>query len=171
MQIYYAPRKISGEHVVPGLSVHPSVTPSIRMYVPNSCPSHNFVIWSRILQLFHRNNHHIETTCRAQHLGCFYTLNFDCDITLTLQEVYLPVSKTYSGSITWFNRLMYFEGMKWCILARFSTSIDHLQLCQESLDCQGCSKALIRSQFWAMTYYPAILKYVLNFSGSQSNLN
>jgi hypothetical protein len=31
------------------------------------CP-YNFVIWSRILQLFHRNDYHIETTCRTQHL-------------------------------------------------------------------------------------------------------
>jgi len=35
----------------------------------NSCPTHNVVICSRILKLFHINNHHIETTCRAQHLG------------------------------------------------------------------------------------------------------
>jgi len=28
------------------------------------------VIWSRILQLFPRNDHHIET-CRMQHLGCY----------------------------------------------------------------------------------------------------
>jgi len=34
-----------------------------------SCPAHNFVIWSRISKLFHRNDHHIETTCRAQYLG------------------------------------------------------------------------------------------------------
>ena len=34
-----------------------------------SCPAHNFVIWSRISKLFHRNDHHIEMTCRAQHLG------------------------------------------------------------------------------------------------------
>jgi len=34
-----------------------------------SCPAHNFVIWSRILQLFHRNDHHIEMRCRAQNLG------------------------------------------------------------------------------------------------------
>jgi hypothetical protein len=77
-----------------------------------SCPAHNFVIWSRILQLFHRNDHHIETMFRAQHLGCFYTLNFVCDITLTLLEVYLPVSNTYSGSITRFNRLLFNEE-KW----------------------------------------------------------
>jgi hypothetical protein len=72
-----------------------------------SCLAHNFVIWSQILKLFHRNDHHIETMCRLQHLGCFYTLNFVCDITLTLQEVYLPLSKTYSGSITRFNRLLF----------------------------------------------------------------
>jgi len=33
------------------------------------CPAHNFVIWSQILQLFHRIDHHIETMCRTQHLG------------------------------------------------------------------------------------------------------
>jgi len=31
-----------------------------------SCPAHNFVIWSRISKIFHRNDNHIETTCRAQ---------------------------------------------------------------------------------------------------------
>ena len=36
-----------------------------------SCPTHNFVFWSQILQLFHRNDNHIETTCRVQHLGCY----------------------------------------------------------------------------------------------------
>jgi len=34
-----------------------------------SCPAHNFVIWRRISKLFHRNDHHIEMTCRAQHLS------------------------------------------------------------------------------------------------------
>jgi hypothetical protein len=33
------------------------------------CPAHKFVIWSRILQLFHRNDHHIEMICHTQHLG------------------------------------------------------------------------------------------------------
>jgi len=33
------------------------------------CPAHNIVMWSRILQIFHRNDHHIETTCHAQYLG------------------------------------------------------------------------------------------------------
>jgi len=34
-----------------------------------SCPAHNFVIWSWISKIFYRNDHHIYTTCRAQHLG------------------------------------------------------------------------------------------------------
>jgi len=29
------------------------------------------VVWSRILRLFHINNHHVETTCRVQNLGCY----------------------------------------------------------------------------------------------------
>ena len=34
-----------------------------------SCPAYNFVIWSRISKLFHRNDHHVKMTCCAQHLG------------------------------------------------------------------------------------------------------
>jgi len=34
-----------------------------------SCPAHNFVIWSRISKIFHRNDHHVKTTCRTQHLS------------------------------------------------------------------------------------------------------
>jgi len=48
-------------------SVSPSVRPSVR--TSHSCPAHNFVIWSGISKLFYRNHHHVETTCRAQHLG------------------------------------------------------------------------------------------------------
>jgi len=55
--------KISGEHIVAALSVRPSVCTS------HSCPANNFVIWSRISKVFYRNNHHVETTCRVQHLG------------------------------------------------------------------------------------------------------
>jgi len=49
------------------------VRPSVRTYVrtSHSCPAHNFVIWSRISKLFHRNDHHIRTTCRAQQFGRF----------------------------------------------------------------------------------------------------
>jgi len=38
----------------------------------NSCPAHNFLICSRISKLFYKNNHHVETTCRAQHLGRYF---------------------------------------------------------------------------------------------------
>ena len=34
-----------------------------------SCPPHNLVIWSLILKLFHRSDHHIKSPCREQHLG------------------------------------------------------------------------------------------------------
>ena len=37
-----------------------------------SCLTHNFVIWSRILQLFHRNDHHIGMTCHMQHIGRYF---------------------------------------------------------------------------------------------------
>jgi len=35
------------------------------------CQAHYFVIWRRILKIFHKNDYHIETTCLAQHLGCY----------------------------------------------------------------------------------------------------
>jgi hypothetical protein len=58
------------------ITLTPNVGTSVRTYVctyvTNSCPAHNFVIWSRILQLFHRNNHNIKTMCRAQHLGRYF---------------------------------------------------------------------------------------------------
>jgi len=43
---FYAPRKISGEHIVVALSVRPSVRQSVRPSVrtSHSCPAHNFVI-------------------------------------------------------------------------------------------------------------------------------
>jgi len=34
-----------------------------------SCPAHNFVIWSQILQLFYIIDHHIDTTSHTQHFG------------------------------------------------------------------------------------------------------
>jgi len=45
------------------------VARSQRDIAAKSCPAHNFVIWSRILKILHRNDHHNGTACRAQHLG------------------------------------------------------------------------------------------------------
>jgi len=42
---------------------------SQRDLAAKSCPAHNIVIWSQISKIFHRNDYHIETTCRVQHLG------------------------------------------------------------------------------------------------------
>jgi len=67
------PEKKSREHTVAGLSVRPSVSPSVRQSVrtSHSCPAHNFVtsIWSWISKLLYRNEHHVKIICRAQHLG------------------------------------------------------------------------------------------------------
>jgi len=52
-----------------------------------SCPAHNFLIWSRILKIFHRNDHHIETTCCAQ----------IWDATLKVKVTAWPCSKIVSG--------------------------------------------------------------------------
>jgi len=55
---YCSPRKNSGEHIVAALSVRPSVSLSVCQSVSlsvrtsHSCPAHNFVIWSRILNYF-----------------------------------------------------------------------------------------------------------------------
>jgi len=35
------------------------------------CPLNNLFFWSLILQLFHRNDDHFETTCHEQHLGWY----------------------------------------------------------------------------------------------------
>ena len=43
-------------------------------YLPaKPCSAHNFVIWSQILKLFYIIDHHIDRTCRTQHLGRFLT--------------------------------------------------------------------------------------------------
>jgi len=52
-------------------------------FAAKSCPAHNFVIWSRIMKLFHRNNNHIETTCRVQHLDPYLEGE---DHSMTLQQ-------------------------------------------------------------------------------------
>jgi len=51
--------------------VRPSVRLSVSLSVctSHSCLAHNFVIWSPISKSFYRNDHHVETTCHAQHLG------------------------------------------------------------------------------------------------------
>jgi len=67
------PEKFRGSILFSRRLVRPSVRPSVRPYdrTTHSCPAHNFVTWSRIKKIFHRNDHHIETTCRAQHLGSY----------------------------------------------------------------------------------------------------
>jgi len=82
---FYTPQKISEEHIVAGLSVRPTVS----LYVPNSCPAHNFVACSQIFKLFHRNDHHIETTCPVQKKNWVATLK--------IKVTAWPYSKIMSG--------------------------------------------------------------------------
>jgi hypothetical protein len=57
----------------------------------------------------------------------FYTLNFVCDITLILQEVYLPVSKTYLGSITRFNRFLFSRPLV-ALHSKYHLNAQHLHI-------------------------------------------
>ena len=67
---YYAPRKISGEHIVAALSVRPSVSQSVRPSVrPIRVRLITLLFEVGFRNFFYRNDHHVETTCREQHLG------------------------------------------------------------------------------------------------------
>jgi len=57
-------RRVARNILVATLKVKVTAWPCSKM-----CPAHNFVIWSRIFKLFHRNDHHIGMTCHAQHFG------------------------------------------------------------------------------------------------------
>jgi len=56
-------------HVAHNIWVAPWRSRSQHDLAAKSCPANNFVIWSLILNLSHRNDHHIETLCQKQHLG------------------------------------------------------------------------------------------------------
>jgi len=73
--------------------------------------AHNFVIWNRILQLFYRNDHHIETTC----FGQIWVATLKAKVTAW------PCSKIVSGP-------------KLCNLkSDFTTTFDKLLLCFQYL--------------------------------------
>jgi len=59
---------------------------SQRDFAANSCPAHKIVIWSRISKIFHRNDHHIETMCRAQQLGRYLEVQGH---SATLQQIHV----------------------------------------------------------------------------------
>jgi len=81
------------------------------------------VIWSRILQLFHRNDHHIEATCHMQHLGCYL-------------EGQWPCSRIVSGP-----KLCYLK-------SNFTTSFDKLLLCVQYRGAlPGSNRLLLLSAF------------------------
>ena len=73
-------------------------------YSAKSCLAHNIVNWSRNLQLFHRNDHHIETTWRMQHLVC-YLGGQDHGMTLQQNRVW-PKTYMMSDFTTTFDKLL-----------------------------------------------------------------
>ena len=107
---------------------------SQRDLAAKSCPVHNIVIWSRIFNKCHRNDHHIETTCRAQNLGRYIegqghsmTLQQNRVWPITLFEVgfrkYIlqkwspywdDVSGATFGSLPWKSRLQHDLAAKSC---------------------------------------------------------
>jgi len=86
-------------------------------FAAKSCSAHNFVIWNRISKLFHRNDHHIETTCHVQHLGRYLegqghsmtlqqnrvrpmTLLFEARFQNSFTEM-IPMSRATFGLLPW----------------------------------------------------------------------
>jgi len=98
-----------------------------------SCLAHNFIIWSLISKLFHRNDHHIKTTCHAQHLGRYLegqghsmtlqqnrvrpiTSLFEVDFETISQKwsPYWDVSRATFGSLPWRSRSQHDLAAKAC---------------------------------------------------------
>ena len=79
-----------------------------------SCPAHNFVIWSRISQLFHRNDHHIEMTCRAHHFGPYlesqrHSMTFAAKSCLTHNFViWSPILKLFDRNDHYFEIMCHY---------------------------------------------------------------
>jgi hypothetical protein len=94
---FYAPRKNRGERIVAELSVRSSVRSSRIRVRPITLlfevGFHNY--FTEMINKLRRS-----VTHNIWVVTLFNILNFVCDITLTLKEVYLPVFKIYSGSIT-----------------------------------------------------------------------
>jgi len=70
-----------------------------------SCPTHNLVIWSLILKLCHRNDHHIETTCCGQDLNLY--LEGQCHSITLQQNRVLPISLLFGvGFYNYFTEMI-----------------------------------------------------------------
>jgi len=77
-----------------------------------SCPAYNLVIWSLILQPFHRHDHHIETTCREQHLGRYVEGQGQ---SMTLQQnLVRPITLLFEvGCYTYLTEMITI--LRWCV--------------------------------------------------------
>jgi hypothetical protein len=70
-----------------------------------SWPAHNIVIWSRILQLFYKNDHNVETTCLLQHYG-FYLEGQSHSMTLQQNRVQPITSLFEAGFYNYFTEMI-----------------------------------------------------------------
>jgi len=104
-----------------------------------SCPAHNFIIWSRILKLFHRNDHFIKTTCRKQDLGRYLEGQ---DHSLTLQQNRVrPITLLFEVGV--YNYLTEMITIYWDDLSR--TTFGSLP------EGQGHSMTLRQNRVWPKT--------------------
>jgi len=96
------------------------------------CPDHNFVIWSQILKLFHRNDHHIERMCHKQDLGCYLEGQGH---SMTLQE-------NRVGPITWLFEVWFYNILRWCVANNIlqSPHSDYVTHCYFNLCLQQGSR-------------------------------
>ena len=125
------------------------------------CPAHNLVIWSQILQLFYIIDHHIDTTCHTQHLGCYIEgqghsmtfqqnslrpiiLWFEVEFHNTISQEWSPYWDNVLHATFWVATLKakvtawpcskIMSGPKLCYLkSDFTTTFDKLLLCVQYL--------------------------------------
>jgi len=77
-----------------------------------SSPAHNFVIWNWISKIFYRNDHHIQTMCRAQNLGR-YLEGQGHSITLQQNRV-RPITSLFEvGFRNYFTEMITI--LRWCV--------------------------------------------------------
>jgi len=91
------------------------------------CPAYNFVNWRTILKLFHRNDHHIETPCREQHLGR-YLEGQGHSITLQQKRV-RPITLLFEVGFYNYLTEMFINGSKQC----------HIMTCDMQPICSSAS--------------------------------
>jgi len=123
------------------------------------CLVHNFVIWSLILKLFHRYDHHIETLCRKQHLGCYLEGQGH---SMTLQQKRVQPITLFE--VVFYNFLTeMITILRWCPLFGFVRGILHFtKKCYLNSQFQWSTRRddLSMEQFYRQLYIVIIVFYL-----------